>query len=89
MYGVNGNASSYIEAELSSRKDGPFVTTADASRSGGNYVTITEGSGNHTTVPDEGKVMWYDVTSPTSGDFYVWALVERPRHQRRHRLWSA
>jgi hypothetical protein len=78
VYAVNGDASSYIEAELSSRKDGPFVTTADASRSNGNYVDITNGSGNFTTVPDEGKVMWYDVQITNGGDFYVWALVNAP-----------
>ena len=78
LYAVNGNAHSYIEAELSSRKDGPFVTTADAGRSNGNYVDVTEGSGNHTTVPDEGKVMWYDVNVTNGGDFFLWALVNAP-----------
>ena len=67
MYAVNGNANSYIEAEAELAQGAVrSCTTADASRSGGDYIDITEGSGNHTTVPDEGKVMWYDVNVSTA-----------------------
>lgn len=77
-YAVNGTGDSYIEAEASSRRAGPFKVKADAARSNGAYIEVTQGSGNHTTVPDEGKVMWYDLDVTNGGSFNVWMLSSGP-----------
>jgi hypothetical protein len=79
VYAVDGQAHSYLEAEGRSRQTGPFTTTSgDPTRSGGAYLTVTEGSGNHTTVPDEGKVLWFDATVTRGGSFSLWALANAP-----------
>jgi fibronectin type 3 domain-containing protein len=76
-YNVNGG-DQYIEAEGRSRGDGPFTQVTDAARSGGAYLQVNEGSGSHTTVPDEGKVLWYDVNVGATGNFFIWALANGP-----------
>ncbi len=77
-YAVDGNTPSYIEAEARSRQSGPFVTVADAARSGGASIAVTEAGVNHTAEPDEGKVLWYDVNVASGGNFYLWALANGP-----------
>jgi hypothetical protein len=77
VYSINGT-DQYIEAEGRSAVDGPFTQVSDGSRSGGAYIQVDEGSGNHSTVPDEGKVLWYDLNVATTGNFYIWALVNGP-----------
>jgi fibronectin type 3 domain-containing protein len=77
VYNVNGT-DQYIEAEGRSRGDGPFTQVSDVARSGGAYMQVTEGSGTHATVPDEGKVLWYDLNVTTGGSFYIWALANGP-----------
>jgi fibronectin type 3 domain-containing protein len=76
-YNLNGS-DQYIEAEGRSRGDGPFAQVADGSRSGGAYMQNTDMTGSHTTVPDEGKVLWYDLNVATTGNFYIWALANGP-----------
>jgi hypothetical protein len=78
VYAVDGNAHSYIEAEGRSRQAGPFAQAADESRSGGAFEVVAEGSGNHTTVPDEGKVLWYDLKVTNGGDFFLSLLANGP-----------
>src|SRR3954454_20429056 len=34
-------------------------------------MQVTDGSGDHTAVPDEGKVMWYDVNVFNGGSFFL------------------
>lgn len=79
LYAVDGNTpTTYLEAELVSRSSGPFVTVADPLRSGGAYREVTQGSGNHTSAPDEGKVMWYDLDVTNGGSFNLWFLTQGP-----------
>jgi hypothetical protein len=75
-YAVNGSGDSYIEAEASSRSAGPFAKITDATRSAGAYIEVTQGTGNFTTVPDEGRVMWYDLNVTNGGAFNVWMLTQ-------------
>jgi fibronectin type 3 domain-containing protein len=77
VYAVNGG-DAYIEAESRSRGDGPFTLQTNAGRSGGAFMQVTEGSGGHTTVPDEGKVLWYDLNVTAAGNYFVWALANGP-----------
>ncbi|HEY0712738.1 MAG TPA: galactose oxidase-like domain-containing protein, partial [Polyangia bacterium] len=72
VYAVDGNANSYIEAESPSRKAGPFVRTTDAAASGGAYQTVSEGSGTFFNVPDEARVMWFDIQVTNGGTFTPW-----------------
>src|SRR5207247_7743789 len=58
--------------------DGPFVTVSNGASSGGAHVQVTEGSGSHAIVPDEGKVMWYDVEVTSGGSFFLWLLGNGP-----------
>jgi hypothetical protein len=78
LYAVDGGGPSYLEAEARSRQSGPFVSVTDATVSGGKYLQVTEGSGNHTTVPDEGKVLWFDLNVSNGGNFFVYALANGP-----------
>jgi hypothetical protein len=78
VYTVNGNVDSYLEAEGRSRQTGPFVKVTDATRAGGAYEQVTKGTGSHTTVPDEGKVMWYDLNVSNGGTFTLWMLANGP-----------
>jgi hypothetical protein len=79
LYAVDGNtAMTYLEAELASRSSGPFVTISDPLRSGGAYSEVSEGSGSHTSAPDEGKIMLYDLDIANGGSFHLWFLVQGP-----------
>ena len=77
-YAVDGSNNSYIEAEARSRQSGPYALASDAARSGGAYIATADASGNHTAEPDEGKVLWYDVTVSNGGSFTLWALGNGP-----------
>ena len=78
VFPVDGSSASVqLEAESSSRRDGPFVTV-QGPVSGGAYVEVTPGSGSHTTVPDEGKVMWFDLDVTSGGSFKIWAHINGP-----------
>ena len=72
VYNVGGDI--YVEAECSSRRSGPFDLIADGTRSAGQYIEVTPGSGDHSTVPDEGKVLWYDLNVTSGGSFNIWLL---------------
>ncbi len=78
VFDVNGNDTSYLEAETPSRKDGPFLQVGDDAASGAAYVEVADGSGNHSTVPDEGKVMWYDLNVSNGGTFTLWGRANGP-----------
>ena len=78
VYQVDGTANSYLEAETPSRKDGPFLVVGDDNASGNAYVEVADGTGNHTSEPDEGKVMWYDLDITSGGTFFLWGLGNGP-----------
>jgi hypothetical protein len=72
VFQMDGAATTYLEAETPSRKDGPFASIGDETASGQAYIEVADGSGNHSTVPDEGKVMWYDLNITNGGTFFLW-----------------
>ena len=75
-YAVNGSVDSYLEAEGSSRRSGPWQVMTDGTPSAGAYIEVTQGSGNYNTAPDEGKVMWYDLNVSNGGSFNVWMYTQ-------------
>jgi hypothetical protein len=78
VFSVDGNNQSYIEAEARSRQGVPFTVASDESRSGGAFELVPSGSGSHTSVPDEGKVLWYDLRVTNGGTFTLWSLISAP-----------
>jgi hypothetical protein len=78
VFDVDGAGSSYLEAEAPSRQDGPFLRVGDDTASGQAYVEVANGSGNHSTAPDEGKVMWYDLNVTSGGTFFLWGRANGP-----------
>jgi hypothetical protein len=78
LYNVDGDT--FLEAECSSRRSGPFALVDDASRSAGQFIEVTPGSGNHTAVTsvDESKVMWFDLEVISAGTYNLWFLSQGP-----------
>ncbi len=76
-FAVDGTRTSYVEAEIASRRAGPF-STSPAGDTSGPFVAVASNGGTHTSVPDEGKVLWYDLTVTNGGQFFVWARVSQP-----------
>jgi hypothetical protein len=76
VYAVGGDT--YLEAECSSARSGPWNLIDDASRSAGQYIEVAQSSGNHTatTSVDEGKVMWYDLNVTSGGTYNMWFLSQ-------------
>jgi Domain of unknown function (DUF1929) len=77
VFNVDGNASSYLEAESPSRRDGPWITQSGPV-SGGTYLEVNSTSGSHTSAPDEGKVLWFDVNVTSGGTFIPWLHANGP-----------
>jgi hypothetical protein len=77
-YAVNGSAEVFLEAERSSRSAGPFRRITDTSRSAGAYIEVDPATTSTLSVPDEGRVMWYDLDVTNGGSFYVWLLAQGP-----------
>lgn len=78
VYPVTAGTDAYIEAEGSSRRAGPFQRVSDATRSSGAFMQVDPASGSTTSVPDEAKVMWYDLDVRTAGNFFLWTLANGP-----------
>ena len=78
VYAVNGGTDSYIEVENSSRRAGPFLNVSDATSSAGAHIQVDPTSTGTTTVPDEERVMRYDVDVSSGGNFFVWLLANGP-----------
>jgi hypothetical protein len=75
VFNANGASQNFLEAETTSRRAGPFLRIADATRSGGAYMQVDPATTSIVTVPDEGKVMWYDLNVASGGNFYLWLLA--------------
>jgi hypothetical protein len=69
-YAIDGNSTSFLEAETYTAKAGSFAAVADSAVSGGTYMHTPNGSGTNTT----SNYIKYEIDVTNGGTFYVHLL---------------
>ena len=77
VYPVDLGTGTFIEAEGSSRRAGPFARVDEAGRGNDAFVQVDPKAAS-VTAPDEANVIWYDLDVAKAGDAFVWLLGNGP-----------